>query len=71
MEVNMEPEIDYKQVLEQCKKGKVTEDLKKLHSLPKGKIPWNLFPAWARPNSTEEIYGWLSDMREQVDHTGS
>ncbi len=51
----MEPEIDYKKVLEQCKQGKVTEELKILYRYPlRDKIPWDLFPGWARPHDPVE-----------------
>jgi hypothetical protein len=48
-------EIDYRPILDSCKQGKVTEELKKLYNFPiREKIPWILFPNWARPNDYTE-----------------
>lgn len=46
----MTEEVDYRPILEECKKGKVPEALKQLYDVTnRQKVPWLLFPEWARP----------------------
>jgi hypothetical protein len=44
-----------KYVREQCQLGKYVPELKELYLAPiRDKVPWALFPAWARPNDYTE-----------------
>lgn len=46
----------YLKVLEKCQQGKFTEELKELYKSPvRETVPWDLFPAWARP--TDQVEG--------------
>lgn len=48
-------EVTYQKALEECKKGKVSSELKELYLAPKrDQVPWILFPNWARPNDPVE-----------------
>ena len=48
----------YKRALEECLKGKVSEELKLLYKLPdRHNVDWTLFPPWARPDSIFEGEG--------------
>jgi hypothetical protein len=46
---------DYLVALQECQKGKFSEELRKLYQMPfRQRVPWELFPAWARPNDPVE-----------------
>ena len=48
-------ELNYEEVLQKCKEGFFTKDLKKLYDVTiRESVPWNLFPSWARPNAVVE-----------------
>lgn len=51
LEVIMNNETpEYKEALKACLEGKFTEKLRDLYQMPqREKVPWNLFPSWARP----------------------
>jgi len=45
----------YKTALEACKHGVFTKELRKLYNYPlRDKVPWDLFPNWARPSDPVE-----------------
>jgi hypothetical protein len=47
--------VDYREALADCRDGKVTEKLKELYRSPfRERVPWFLFPGWARPNDPIE-----------------
>ena len=52
------PETDhrnYEEALQKCREGKSSEDLRELYRMPyRERVPWVLFPAWARPNDPVE-----------------
>lgn len=49
----LEPE--YYEALQACLKGKFTEELRGLYQMPdRERVPWDLFPNWARPNDPVE-----------------
>jgi hypothetical protein len=49
----LEPE--YLQALQACLEGRFTEELRVLYQLPaRERVPWVLFPSWARPNDPVE-----------------
>ena len=42
---------DYQDALEKCQEGKFSEELRQLYLTPyRERVPWELFPNWARPN---------------------
>jgi hypothetical protein len=44
----LEPE--YRNALEACLEGRFTEELRVLYQMPaRERVPWELFPNWARP----------------------
>jgi hypothetical protein len=44
----LEPE--YHEALQGCLEGRVTEELRVLYQTPsRERVPWDLFPNWARP----------------------
>ena len=48
-------ERDYHEALEKCQEGKFTEELRVLYQMPqRERVPWMLFPNWARPNDLVE-----------------
>ena len=48
-------ERDYHDALEHCQEGKFTEELRALYQMPqRQRVPWVLFPSWARPNDPVE-----------------
>jgi hypothetical protein len=48
-------ERDYHEALEKCQEGKFTEELRVLFQMPqRERVPWALFPNWARPNDPVE-----------------
>lgn len=43
-------EVDYQIALRACLEGRFTEELRDLFRLPfRERVPWHLFPNWARP----------------------
>jgi len=43
-------ERDYRDALEACREGRFTEELRALYQMPsRERVPWELFPNWARP----------------------
>ncbi len=49
------PHLDYQEALERCREGKFTEELRALYQMPhRDRVPWLLFPNWARPNDPVE-----------------
>jgi hypothetical protein len=43
-------ELEYRGALEGCLEGRFTEELRVLHLMPsRERVPWVLFPNWARP----------------------
>ncbi len=49
----LEPE--YHEALQACLEGKFTEELRVLYQTPsRERVPWALFPNWARPNDPVE-----------------
>lgn len=48
-------EIDYQSVLQECREGRVTPELKELYKFPiRNHVPWSEFPFWARPDAETE-----------------
>jgi len=46
---------DYRPALQQCQEGKFSEELRVLYQMPyRERVPWALFPDWARPNDPVE-----------------
>lgn len=51
--IMLEPE--YQAALKTCQEGKFTEELRVLYQMPlRERVPWVLFPSWARPNDHVE-----------------
>jgi len=49
----LEPEI--RKALKGCLEGRFTEELRALYRMPwRERVPWGLFPNWARPNDPVE-----------------
>jgi hypothetical protein len=49
------PEPEYRDALEACLAGRFTEELRALYQMPaRERVPWVLFPDWARPNEPVE-----------------
>jgi hypothetical protein len=49
----LEPE--YHEALEACLEGRFTEELRALYQMPnRERVPWDLFPSWARPTDPVE-----------------
>ena len=47
--------VDYQEALKKCLEGKFPEELKILYQSPyRERVPWILFPGWARPNDETE-----------------
>ena len=53
---NMEMlEPEYEEALQKCQEGEFTENLRALYQMPsRERVPWALFPSWARPNDPVE-----------------
>ena len=50
-----EPELDYQNALHECQEGRFTEELTLLYQSPhRERVPWDLFPNWARPHDPVE-----------------
>jgi hypothetical protein len=48
-------ESDYQVALQKCQDGKSSEELRKLYQMPvRERVPWELFPNWARPTDPVE-----------------
>jgi hypothetical protein len=48
-------ERDYQEALQKCQEGKSSEELRELYQMPyRERVPWELFPNWARPNDPVE-----------------
>jgi hypothetical protein len=48
-------ETDYQQALHECRDGRFSEELRLLYQSPdRERVPWELFPNWARPNDPVE-----------------
>jgi hypothetical protein len=48
-------EPDYRKALEACLEGRFTEELRVLYQVPaRERVPWVLFPNWARPTDPVE-----------------
>ena len=48
-------EPDYQAALQACLDGKFTEELRVLYQAPnRERVPWELFPNWARPTDPVE-----------------
>jgi hypothetical protein len=48
-------ERDYREALQKCHEGKFSEELRRLYQAPyRERVPWELFPNWARPNDPVE-----------------
>jgi hypothetical protein len=46
---------DYQEALRKCQEGKSSEELRKLYQMPvRARVPWELFPNWARPTDPVE-----------------
>ena len=44
-------ESDIREALQKCEEGKFSEELRGLYQMPyRARVPWDLFPNWARPN---------------------
>lgn len=49
------PEPEYQKALKGCLEGKFTEELRLLYQMPeRERVPWVLFPDWARPTDPVE-----------------
>lgn len=49
------PEVVYQEALEKCQEGKFTDELRLLYLMPvRDRVPWALFPSWARPTDPVE-----------------
>jgi hypothetical protein len=45
----------YQEALQKCQDGKSSEELRKLYQMPvRERVPWELFPNWARPTDPVE-----------------
>ena len=54
-EVRMMLEPEYLKALLACLEGKFTEELRGLYQMPlRERVPWELFPNWARPHDPVE-----------------
>jgi hypothetical protein len=48
-------ETDYQEALHKCRDGRFSEELRLLYQMPdRERVPWELFPNWARPNDLVE-----------------
>lgn len=48
-------DCDYQEALKQCREGKFSEELRALYQMPeRERVPWELFPNWARPSDPVE-----------------
>lgn len=48
-------ETEYRSALEACRDGRFTEELRALYRMPeRERVPWALFPDWARPTDPVE-----------------
>jgi hypothetical protein len=48
-------EREYDRALQGCLEGRFTEELRILYQTPyRERVPWELFPNWARPNDPVE-----------------
>jgi hypothetical protein len=48
-------ETEYHDALRACLEGRFTEELRVLYQMPsRERVPWDLFPNWARPNDPVE-----------------
>jgi hypothetical protein len=48
-------EFDYQAALQECQEGAFSEELRRLYQAPyRDRVPWELFPNWARPNDPVE-----------------
>jgi len=48
-------ENDYQEALQECQEGKFSEELRRLYQAPyRERVPWELFPNWARPTDPVE-----------------
>lgn len=48
-------EAEYHEALQACHEGRFTEELRVLYQMPsRARVPWDLFPNWARPNDPVE-----------------
>jgi hypothetical protein len=48
-------ERDYQEALQKCQQGMSSEELRQLYQMPvRERVPWELFPNWARPNDPVE-----------------
>ena len=48
-------ERDYQEALLKCQEGAFSEALQRLYQTPyRERVPWDLFPNWARPNDPVE-----------------
>lgn len=48
-------EIDYQEALQKCHEGRFSDELRVLYQMPnRERVPWELFPTWARPNDPVE-----------------
>jgi len=48
-------ERDYHDALQKCQEGKFSEELRALYLMPeRERVPWELFPNWARPHDPVE-----------------
>ena len=48
-------EPEYHKALQGCLEGRFTEELRLLYQMPgRDRVPWDLFPNWARPNDPVE-----------------
>jgi hypothetical protein len=48
-------EQDYQDALQKCQDGESSEELRLLYQMPaRERVPWDLFPNWARPHDPVE-----------------
>jgi len=48
-------ETEYQEALKECEDGKCSEALRQLYRMPaRERVPWDLFPNWARPHDPVE-----------------
>ena len=53
--MNRTNHIDYRQVLQVCREGRVPPELKELYNHPvRNQVDWSEFPVWARPDMETE-----------------
>jgi len=46
---------DYQEALRECRQGRFSDALRRLYQSPyRERVPWELFPNWARPNDPVE-----------------